>query len=1262
MDNRASPWFKRFVPELFQFMTQEHVASLGITGPEFALLLEVRTVEELDGFLGARSDAAMTELALDRSLHLDLGNLGRPGANDDSDDDDPSLVASGFISPREKGLTGSRHKWVWDCSVQARGRPVGGRAVWEEFSHHASRELDRKLEVWKRNPNRAETSLQINTTAANSASRRFLEHGDSKRRGKKFNINFAKKTQQSHDSRTTRDIDWTELSPGGTSDVSAPVLETQVVQPLPADTTEDVLESVATVVVVPSPPAPGDGTPSSRCKPAAEDSSSDPAALLVKRQLSRARLDLSEDSAVAAASGAEEAATARAVVVAAEKSLSLRAEPEPEMLMPATALPALPGQVPALPVPGATKLAKGVSFRQGQPETQEIGELVLERQPAAPEQEPATGLAVPENLQEQRALRGRLGRAIQKWITWGTVWSKARAAYPELPEHPSWVPAGEKVFSIVIGKDVALSSKAGDKDHYRDARRALLEQTNSQGSDSRVVMFNGIGGRGNERAGDGTRRMSRVFGDDELSGLREVLKAIGQAQHDNCCGDLRLEMYMQGWDDAPEVLDVVARAKVIFATVDVDVSATPSPVGNLRDWSRIWYDSSQNWIRPIRPTEFMSSISIVARQCEWIDAAVLEAITNFGSSLHSLNISDNTGKGEQTPTQTVTTDLSEQSPEMWHENRGAAVTLDTLVAFITGCKKNNVKGLTLIIKRSGLASIHLKELAKLSLSVLDVSHQRLHQGLADDFDEVEAFSAAAVEWLFKSQRQMWKKVRMFPDAPKKTRSGVPHGTELCWALKTFKAQTCGLNDAHVDIIRRSRLSTLTKVNLSGNNGITVDAQSAMRQEQGDLVAAYCQERMRDADDSRPFSAKGLMSQLDDSFELACTSLCWIDMLRYLGFAPSGVGQKPEDLVAWGRQFELEDVLLDEVSAISVSDIGGDNIMDSPRSNGSRTSRSSQSSGVHSSAGHSEVMDVELENFSIGLNGKEIFGLEDDDELDQDEIENNARLQSGRRELGEFIWRLVNIVSSLEQLLEKVQEYQEKGQLKTKGIDLELKKCSWTHQHIEVLRKSGCRVRKLEISWMVEEAQRSHSEQIDLGALTYIDTLEITNCSDEHLEIFSDFAIFNLVISNCSITRKALGLFKGRQVAIDRRNGLYRNTHQVCVTAKNNVRRDHGSSWDAGSLEIIASLPGLKKLTVDLEGASGEEKFDQQALEQLVSTIAAKQKSGYAAKDFCLSMKNCGTVSFLVFSNNGFNLKGFIKTLITNLKIATISVDIDTVRY
>jgi hypothetical protein len=46
MQTRDSKWFKEFVPELYTFMSQEHVRSMGgITGEELSRLLRVRTVE-----------------------------------------------------------------------------------------------------------------------------------------------------------------------------------------------------------------------------------------------------------------------------------------------------------------------------------------------------------------------------------------------------------------------------------------------------------------------------------------------------------------------------------------------------------------------------------------------------------------------------------------------------------------------------------------------------------------------------------------------------------------------------------------------------------------------------------------------------------------------------------------------------------------------------------------------------------------------------------------------------------------------------------------------------------------------------------------------------------------------------------------------------------------------------------------------------------------------------------------------------------------
>jgi hypothetical protein len=46
MQTRDSKWFQKFVPELYRFMSQEHVRSMGgITAEEFSRLLHVRTVE-----------------------------------------------------------------------------------------------------------------------------------------------------------------------------------------------------------------------------------------------------------------------------------------------------------------------------------------------------------------------------------------------------------------------------------------------------------------------------------------------------------------------------------------------------------------------------------------------------------------------------------------------------------------------------------------------------------------------------------------------------------------------------------------------------------------------------------------------------------------------------------------------------------------------------------------------------------------------------------------------------------------------------------------------------------------------------------------------------------------------------------------------------------------------------------------------------------------------------------------------------------------
>ena len=46
MQTRDSKWFKHFVPELYKFMSEAHVQSMGgITAEQFSRLLDVRTIE-----------------------------------------------------------------------------------------------------------------------------------------------------------------------------------------------------------------------------------------------------------------------------------------------------------------------------------------------------------------------------------------------------------------------------------------------------------------------------------------------------------------------------------------------------------------------------------------------------------------------------------------------------------------------------------------------------------------------------------------------------------------------------------------------------------------------------------------------------------------------------------------------------------------------------------------------------------------------------------------------------------------------------------------------------------------------------------------------------------------------------------------------------------------------------------------------------------------------------------------------------------------
>ena len=112
MHTRPAPWYRKFVPELYEFMSKEHVKQMGITGEEFGGLLEVRTVEELDAFLKERLvEAAVAAEAADVIAEQQAGGGGAGGGTaathfDSSSDDDD---AGGSDDEDEQGglLAGS---------------------------------------------------------------------------------------------------------------------------------------------------------------------------------------------------------------------------------------------------------------------------------------------------------------------------------------------------------------------------------------------------------------------------------------------------------------------------------------------------------------------------------------------------------------------------------------------------------------------------------------------------------------------------------------------------------------------------------------------------------------------------------------------------------------------------------------------------------------------------------------------------------------------------------------------------------------------------------------------------------------------------------------------------------------------------------------------------------------------------------------------------------------------------------------------------
>ena len=825
------------------------------------------------------------------------------------------------------------------------------------------------------------------------------------------------------------------------------------------------------------------------------------------------------------------------------------------------------------------------------------------------------------------------------------MWEQARSFCPTLPlssDVSQWLPMNEAVLSIVVGRATNwnASFKASRLDNHGST---IALQPETKKTTPKLVSFNSCDAAVDSTSSALVARgepLGCVFGPDELAGLRAVLHAIAKSQDDKKCVELKAQLFLQGWDDAAEVFEVFAQANVAFTYVDINVNGTSAGEQAERRWESAFKTAATNWTRYNRDKEPLSNIRIAARRCCWLNAAVLRAITTFGEALHELDLSYNRGSlnnaegadfvaesqhdlAEWDTRSVPVVDGAVEEHAAHGGDCGAEITPSMLQDFANECKNNKVKGLKLSMKSCGLVSLHLQMVSKISLSSLDASQQqprlRQHNAL-DELLDPECFSPAAIEWFFKAQRDLWKETSSFPEAPfreLRPRCATCKGTEYCWGLRTFKAESCGLTDAHIDKIREASLPSLTKVNVSGNRLITVQAQEELRDQQTQLVSEHNEE----------------------GFTLNCSVFAWVDLLLELGFRPSSQAVRTrQDLVDWATQHGLEVLKDEEVQGIILDEQLPDGSMRQSRSGLSRH----QSYGSSSSS--AAASEPDQNSFACHLNGVEVCRRSEEDEEDDDigidsSLQAKERRRLARRDLGLFIWRLINQKHRLADLLVYIKEMQEKGQMKP--IELQLLGCRWHNPHIELLRKSGCRIKRLAIGWNQQELRRQESEEVsEIGPLTFIETLDIKKCSDQFLEAFSEFVIFGLVLNKSNLTTKGLTFFRDRQNLIDgRHRGLYRSSGRVEVTACNNVRHGDGSSWDAASLAAVASLPGLRKLTLDLndrdsklqQGRSKRKltnSFDERALVTLVQTIASQQNRGIASKNFCLSIKSCGRLSLV----------------------------------
>ena len=908
------------------------------------------------------------------------------------------------------------------------------------------RQLDRGLALYQRNPAHNTLRLEINTASALNGGLVIVpKHRHS------YLIDFAEKRQQNTITRTVREIKWEALEPEPEPEPELPQVQ------LPERQREAQPQPQLTIAV--APPVPKAGAPGPR---------------QVKAQ-----------------------------------AMAAQPEPEPELaaqlLPPAKSVsfderttPPKPQSLPSVQSVGGAGLDDSFSSALSTtPSAVSGGSSSRRRRRYSATEQSGAWWGDPTGRTKMRTL-----------VSWQQVWEDAAKQCPTLPKYdPSWVQEGHGAVprSITIGTKTIT---------WRDVTKGVLP-TIAEGE--KRVALNGVGGEGFALP------MAEVLGEQPLAALTQLLNAVGRQQTERRAGRLDLDACLLGWGNAAEVMEALAAAELSLASVEIDVSGSSSDPSRIDrtpssapligaptiNWADIWSSAATNWRMNEASTknqksQSMCHVSILARQCNWLQLGALEAICGFGRNLAQLDLSNNLGVPDE--------EELDPPPSLRAAARttGAFISAELLQDFADACGRDAraagpVLGLNLKLKNCGLRSPHLKALASVPLSQLDISHSlRQARGSAGAPPE-EAFTPAAMEIFFKKQQQVWTDTHMYEPGPSKHRDESTSDRQFCWALTAFRAQSCGLSDSHVVDsagVWKYPLKSLQKMNLSNNLSITVAAQDKIRESQEEQVGA-------------------------DEFELLCTKLCWLDVLVQLRFSPSGLpapgkskGENLRRLRAWAEGWQL-DVLSEELKEICIDDASGVassgalSRQSTTRRDGSPLSRQSTSSGRES-----PIMEKE---FSVHLNGEQIHGdeagsaaasesmrlMENDDERLSDEA------YAARKELGVFlrghIYPPKDNTRKWRALLSLIKDKQDKGQVC--DLSLELQNSRWSQEHVDELRRSGVHISKLKIGW----AEFRNDGMLCVAETGYtraqIRSLTIERCQDKHLEAFSEFIVINLLIND-----------------------------------------------------------------------------------------------------------------------------------------------------